>query len=408
MTDLDEGAFPSDAIDRPTKHVVARPFGQSEAQKLRNKQQALATYTRQECFNMGYLTVKDLDDEELRYGRCRDENGNIPERGSTRMNMIPQAKFDEMVAEHELRFKEKLRQNLDTMLGVMIKIATDDTAEPRDQFEAAKYLFERTAGKTAEVVSHTVELKPWEGMLTDITGVGAISRAEHRRMKEEGHSAGIIDVEFEDEDAVQPEGVPPTGEATAEPDVVQVHQPRPDESGGSGPGEQPSGPEGPGGILSVPTTGDVPRRERAHRSQVQHDEVSVGAGQDGPEVEDGAHSEERDQPRRPLIRREGASERPTTNFTRDPAEPTSARRPDATVPVDPDPYEQYGSRRTESKTYAQQVREAEALAARRKEAREARQAAKKSRKIARATGADAIVDDITGATVGEDGKLTFE
>ena len=54
------------------------------------------------------------------------------------------------------------------------------------------------------------------------------------------------------------------------------------------------------------------------------------------------------------------------------------------------------------------MRDAEALAARRREAKKRIQDAKKARKIARATGADAIVDDITGATLGEDGQLHFE
>jgi hypothetical protein len=339
---IETEGFPSDAPEGPTKHVVAKPFGQTEAQKLRNREEALRTLSRQECFDKGYLTVKDMDDEELRYGRMRDRNGFIPKGNQRYVQMVPREQYDAMVAEHELRYKEKIRQNLDEMLDTMIDIAKDDTVEPRDRFEAAKYLFERHGGKTAEVVQHTVEMKPWEGMLTDITGVAAISRAEHRRMREEGNSAGILDVEFED--VVPPEGVQADASDPPEPTVVEV-------------------------------------REEGHG--VSHEP-----------------------PARPLVRKSGyvdADGHPT--FDRDPA----ASAPDRATPEEtPDPLDQYGTRRGDARTYADQVREAETLAARRKSSRERVQGAKKARKIARATGADAITDDITGATVGEDGKLTFE
>jgi hypothetical protein len=331
--------------NRATRRVAAKPFGQTQAHKLLIKEEALRTLTRQECFDKGYLTVKDLDDEELRYGRCRDESGHIPVKNGKKTVLLPQDKYDEMIAEHELRYKQKLRQRTDEMLDIMVSIAEDDTVEPRDRFEAAKYLFERTAGKTAETVNVNVRQAPWEGLLSDVTGIGSITRAEHRRMTEEDGSAGIIDVEFVDEDSVQPEDVPEAGEDSAEPHMVQVHQPRP---------EQPAGPT------------DVPQA--------------------------------------PLVRKVVDGE-PT--FDRDPATERSTEH--APVEVDdPDPITQYGSRRTEAKDYAQQAREAQALAQRRKESRERIQQAKKQRKIDRATGADAIKDEITGATIGEDGKLTFD
>ena len=258
-----------------------------------------------------------------------------------------------MVAEHERRFNERIRQNLDTMLGVMIEVATDDTVEPRDRFEAAKYLFERQAGKTPEKVAHTVELKPWEGVLTDISGIGAISRAEHRRLQAQGPGSGIIDVEVVDEDPVPPQGVSVSGEAPDESSVVPVHQPRPDE----------------------------------------RDPESTGPTQ---------------APARPLVRKEPEPRRfidGERDFGRDPAA-APAERP--SPPVVPPDELSYGSRRTEAKTYADQARAAAALAERRKESKARIQNAKKQRKIARATGADAITDEITGASLGEDGQLHFE
>ena len=351
--DIEQEGFPSDAPERHTRRVAAKPFGQDKAKALMVRDEAIRTLGRQEAFDRGYLTVKDMDDEELRYGRMRDRNGNIPKTAGSTMPLIPESQYRDMVAEHERRFNERIRQNLDTMLGVMIEVATDDTVEPRDRFEAAKYLFERQAGKTPEKVAHTVELKPWEGVLTDISGIGAISRAEHRRLQAQGPGSGIIDVEVVDEDPVPPQGVSVSGEAPDESSVVPVHQPRPDE----------------------------------------RDPESTGPTQ---------------APARPLVRKEPEPRRfidGERDFGRDPAA-APAERP--SPPVVPPDELSYGSRRTEAKTYADQARAAAALAERRKESKARIQNAKKQRKIARATGADAITDEITGASLGEDGQLHFE
>lgn len=347
--------------EQDTRRVQARPFGADKSHALMVRNEAIRTLSRQECFDKGYITVKDLDDEELRYGRCRDFNtGLIPGRDGKKTQLIPQDKYDAMVAEHELRFKQKLRQQLDTALDTMVDIMGDDTVEPRDRFEAAKYLFERTAGKTPETVNVTVKQAPWESVMSDITGVGNISRSEHRRMQQEGHNAGIIDVEFADEDIVQPEGVPPSSQAVTQQTLVQVHKPRPD--------NQPEQPDD---------------------NQYAENSTPEGMGQEPDDEQprnDGYHS--------------GA---PPTDQDRDQTHDW------APVDVDtPDPYEQYGSRRTEAKTYADQVHDADALAKRRKEAKDRIRQAKKSRIIARTMGADAIKTEITGATLGEDGKLTFD
>jgi len=373
-----------------TRKASLAPFKLSDADKLKLKEEALRTHTRQECFEMGILTVKDLDDEELVKGRCRDHTGRIPTRNK-HTELIPAERYDEMVKEHEMRYKQRLRQYLNGALDVAVEIMEDDTVEPRDRLEAAKWITERSAGKSVEHVEHTVEMKPWEGLLTDITGIGAISRARHRELSAEGAGAGIIDVEVVDEDAVSPEGVPMAGQMDAGPDVVPVHQPRPNESDREhAPSTSPAG-EGP-----IPRAEDDERRSDVHHGEVQRGQVGaaadrlaeirswppVGQEPDAVKFVDGERS-----------------------FEHDPAA-KAADRP--VVDEVPDPYEAYGSRRTQAKGYADQVRDAETLAARRRAAKDRVQNAKKARKIARATGADAILDDITGATVAEDGSVTFE
>lgn len=367
--------------------VALKPFGADRAHELMMRDKAIRTLPRQEAFDKGYLTVKDLDDEELRYGRCRDINGHIPGKGNKKTILLPQDKYDAMIAEHELRFKQKLRQNLDDMLEIMVDIAKDDTVEPRDRFQAAQYLFERTAGKTPEHVNVTVKAAPWEELLGQVTGIAPMSRAEHRAAL----GAGIVDAEvveiheegaqYEGQLATEPatahhvhrENVQEDGQDTAEQDVVSVHQPRPHERY-----RQPIEAE------------DVGESGYRHQAEVQ------GLPTEPPRVVE-QQPDERYQ--------RTVDGEPT--YTRDPGHsPTPQYAP---VEVDqPDVYDQYGSKRTEKANYAEQTRQAANLAERRKAAKDRITQAKKARIIARVTGADAIKHEIEDVVVDEFGKLTFE
>lgn len=146
--------------------------------------------TRQQAFDRGLLTVKDLDDEELRAGKCRGPDGKIP-RNPNKTEPIPRDIYDEMVAEHEARFNQRLREKLDTMIDVMTECAMDDTAEWRDRLAAAQYIFERTAGKTPERVQLHVTKAPWEEMLQ---GIAQITREQSQKQR----AGEIIDAEVEE------------------------------------------------------------------------------------------------------------------------------------------------------------------------------------------------------------------
>lgn len=336
----------------PVRRKQLKPFGADRAHELMLKQEALAKMTRQQAFEKGYIGVKDLDDEELRYGRCRDDAGYIPKNGM-KTELIPKDKYDEMIAEHELRFKQKLRQNLDDMLDGMVEIAKDETVEPRDRLEAMKYLIDRTVGKAVDKVDVTVKTAPWEDMLGQVVGIAPMSRAEHRAIQ----GAGIVDAEvIEDEETtVQPSHVPEAGKDTAEQAVVQVHKPRPQEQ----PPKQPQGQ----------FDGDAPEPGEPYDEYV---DLPVGPD----------HTVKVD------------NDRP------------AATNPAVDSPNNTDLH--YGRRADQKRTYVDQARAADDLAKRRKEARDKIKNAKKERAIARATGADAIKDEITGATLGADGKLTFD
>jgi hypothetical protein len=192
-----------------------RPWFQEASAKLDADE--LARLSRQEAFDRGFLSVEDLDDEELRAGRCRDETGNIP-RVAGKTNTIPRDQYDEMVAEHEKRFNQRLRERLDTMIDVICNVATDDTVEPRDRLEAAKYIFERVAGKTPERVQVNVSKAPWEDMLG---GIAKITREQSHALRQ-----GVIDAEVVTQD-IHADDADGMGSLDAEV-VVDVPVPNPE------------------------------------------------------------------------------------------------------------------------------------------------------------------------------------
>lgn len=159
-----------------------------------------ARMTRQQMFDCGVIGVEELDDEELRAGRCRDEHGRIPHTAG-KTATIPRDLYEAMVAEHEARTDQKLREQLDTAIDVMVGVMVDDTVEPRDRMEAAKYLFERVKGKTPERIHvATGDKAPWEEVFS---GVAKITRQRSKAIQE-----GVIDAEVV---PMAGEGVAPSG-----------------------------------------------------------------------------------------------------------------------------------------------------------------------------------------------------
>lgn len=366
---------------RVTRQALA-PFHVVDEQKQfeERKQMALANCTRQECFDQGYLTVKDLDDEELVAGRCRDQSGYIP-RNSKKTELIPKEKYDDMVAEHEARFKQKLRQNLDDMVDIMVDIAKDETAEPRDRFEAAKYIFERTAGRTPETVNVTVRAAPWEALFGDISGVAAITRAEHKAAQR-----GIIDVEYTEEEA--------------------------DGAKSPGMGEEDAGDQA---TMAPVAQGAPPSDDIGSASDQSDEDLVEDVRQDQPIPPDGevtdADLEDVCQDRHKVydngIELPADGKGQVTGQEPDHGAEHMGAPAERPLVTDANPELNYGRRGDEARSYADQARAAQKLMAQRKEAREARNLAKKKRKIARAMGADAIKTEITGAELAPDGTLRF-
>lgn len=161
------------------------PFFQAAIEQDNLKRKA-RNMSRQEMFNNGFITVEDMDDEELRYGMCRDASGRIPRR-SNKTELVPRDLYDEMVLEHERRTDEKLRQQLDSALETMVDCMVDKTAEWKDRTDAAKWLFERVKGKTPEKVQVTVQKAPWEEMLMGV--------ANGTKRAQAGQQQDVVDAE---------------------------------------------------------------------------------------------------------------------------------------------------------------------------------------------------------------------
>lgn len=196
--------------------------------------------SRQDLFEAGILKVADMDDEELREGRMRGRDGKIPRRG-VRTGNIPADLYDEMVQEHLRRTNEKIRTQMDVALEVLVDIMTDDTNEPKDRADAAKYLFERHAGKTPERVAVAVTKAPWEEVMG---GIAQVSRAQSKALREGAIDAEVVDLGVE----VPPSGAqgsPDTGDAAA-PGGVRRTGPSADAETRGSLGHSPSAAPTPG------------------------------------------------------------------------------------------------------------------------------------------------------------------
>jgi hypothetical protein len=173
-------------------------------ERERNMRRA-AAMTRSEALRLGFITVEDLDDEEILRGRCK-EVANVDHNGDPVAYRFPQGKapalpqdlYEALAAEHKKRMNEKLRQISDRALETMVEVMDDKTAEPADRFKASQYLFERVVGKTPDKVAVTVEKAPWEEVFE---GIAQSTRGQSRRLR--GQEQPTIDAEVVDAADVQ-------------------------------------------------------------------------------------------------------------------------------------------------------------------------------------------------------------
>lgn len=138
----------------------------------------------------GEIDVADLDDSELMSGTFRDQSGSL--RSSNKL--IPKAMHQELMRRILNRGTERIRSDffdaIDTVTGIM----KNDTVDPAVRLRAANIIIDRVAGKVADKIDLTMEVKKYEHVITEIV----------REMPDAGQTAPeILDavlVEVDDDD----------------------------------------------------------------------------------------------------------------------------------------------------------------------------------------------------------------
>lgn len=241
--------------EQVTHEVVDHPpFFRDAVEGNRLREEARAM-TRQQLFDNGIIGVADLDDEELRAGRCRDNLGRIPKVTKT-MENIPRDLYEAMVLEHQTRTQDRFRQAMDYAVDTIVEVMLDPANEPRDRLDAAKYVKEQVMGKTPDRVQVAVAKAPWEEMLGDFA---AVSRKRHQMLEQ-----GVIEGEVVEEPVQQ--------------DVSEVHEASAHSTGMGSP-RPPGFPEPQRtGPISQPSAEST--ESATHMRQVQRGQM--GVGYDGP------------------------------------------------------------------------------------------------------------------------------
>lgn len=139
-----------------------------------------STMNRRELLKFGYITVDDLDDEELIHGMARDKRGKFPGKNASDKATIPKPIYDKMVQRLFDRAQEKLRENVLAAIDTLAEISQGDAFEASDRANASKFIVERVLGKTTEKVDLTVTAKPFEQILS---GIAPMTREESRAQR---------------------------------------------------------------------------------------------------------------------------------------------------------------------------------------------------------------------------------
>lgn len=127
----------------------------------------------------GDLKVEDLDDEEIRHGRCKDKNGNFSGRPPSN---FPRALHDAMHNEFLKRTEETFKPMVEVATNVLLDVALNRRAAAPARVQAANILLERGAGKVSDKLVSEVIVKKFEedieGLFVDIPDDLAAKRAE--------------------------------------------------------------------------------------------------------------------------------------------------------------------------------------------------------------------------------------
>lgn len=111
----------------------------------------------------GDIEVRELDDDELRKGKCRDRLGEFAGPDQLWPRKIAQQRTAELLR----RGQDRATSLVPSMMKVLMGIALDPLAKEADRIKAANILLERGAGRVTEhVVVHSSD--PWQDILDGV------------------------------------------------------------------------------------------------------------------------------------------------------------------------------------------------------------------------------------------------
>ncbi len=117
----------------------------------------------------GDLMAYDLDDDEIKMGKCKDKNGRF---SGTPPAKIPRQIHDAMRLEFQRRTDQKFQESVDVGYQTLLDVAQSKHAAAPARVAAAIHLIERGVGKVPDKVMAQVEVKPFEegieGLIVDV------------------------------------------------------------------------------------------------------------------------------------------------------------------------------------------------------------------------------------------------
>lgn len=141
---------------------------------------------------LGIIKVSELDDEEIAKGAIRNEDGTF-----SKSQLLEKKIYEEMKREFFARAERMMQEQAYDMIKVMREMALSEINEPKDRIQAAQWNIERILGKTPDVlITHTSD-KPFESIMSAITGG---SRDDYRNGEAPAIVNEILDGEVLEDD----------------------------------------------------------------------------------------------------------------------------------------------------------------------------------------------------------------
>ncbi len=153
---------------RPRKAVRADD-GRLKANMPPERRSKVTYRSRWQKLMDGDLKVTDLDDDEIRMGKCKDKNGGFTGRPPA---VFPRALHDAMRLEFQRRINEKFQAAVDIAYVTLIDVATSPRSAADARVKAAALLMERGLGKVPDKVFSEIVVKKFEenieGLFVDV------------------------------------------------------------------------------------------------------------------------------------------------------------------------------------------------------------------------------------------------